>query len=352
MEDKGNLEGALELYRQALELAGADPSLRSLAREIELTVQDVEKRVAAQAPRPQPAVEIPAPPSVSPLSLGEGPELREQPRRTSPWGWVVAGLMIFALLVAIVANLQQQQAAQATATAIAQAQATATAQAQATATAIAQAQATATSQAQATATAIAQAQATATAIAQAQATATSQAIRATVSAIEANKTLVYGPSDGSLEHNAEDGLVAWNGAGVTLRNFVCEVTFYNPYSTSEGSWDYGIFFRDTGGNQQYRLAVHSDKSWDFGLRDGSNWTNTADGVISDLDISPSGQNTLRLVVKDAQAFFYVNGVYVATLDVSTKQIEGDVAVATGIWSGDEITGRTTRYTEFTVWSLP
>jgi hypothetical protein len=273
--------------------------------------------------------------------------------------------MIFALFVAIVygVNLQQQlaaaqatataQAAQATGTAIAwQEQSTATAQvAQATATAQA-AQATATSQAQATATAIAQAQATATAIAQAQATATSQAIRATVSAIEANKTLVYGPSDGSLEHNAEDGLVAWNGAGVTLRNFVCEVTFYNPYSTSEGSWDYGIFFRDTGGNQQYRLAVHSDKSWDFGLRDGSNWTNTADGVISDLDISPSGQNTLRLVVKDAQAFFYVNGVYVATLDVSTKQIEGDVAVATGIWSGDEITGRTTRYTEFTVWSLP
>jgi hypothetical protein len=94
MEDKGNLEGALELYRQALELAGADPSLRSLAREIELTVQDVEKRVAAQASRPQPAVEIPAPPSVSPLSLGEGPELKEQPRRKPGWGfwllWVLA----------------------------------------------------------------------------------------------------------------------------------------------------------------------------------------------------------------------------------------------------------------------
>ena len=85
MEDKGNLEGALELYRQALELARADPSLRSLAREIELTIQDVEKRVAAQLSRPQPAVEIPAPPSVSPLSLGEEPELREQPRRKTDW---------------------------------------------------------------------------------------------------------------------------------------------------------------------------------------------------------------------------------------------------------------------------
>jgi Tol biopolymer transport system component len=150
MEDKGNLEGALELYRQALELAQANPSLRSLAREIELTVQDVEKRIAAQPSRPQPAVEIPAPPSVSPLSLGEGPELKEQPRRTSPWGWVVAGLMIFALLAAIVyvVNLQQQLVTQATATARA---------AQATAMAIAWQQATATAQAQAAATAQAQA---------------------------------------------------------------------------------------------------------------------------------------------------------------------------------------------------
>jgi hypothetical protein len=46
MEDKRNLEGALELYRQALELAQADPSLRSLAREIEVTIQEVEKRAS------------------------------------------------------------------------------------------------------------------------------------------------------------------------------------------------------------------------------------------------------------------------------------------------------------------
>jgi len=78
MEDKGNLEGALELYRQALELAQADPSLRSLAREIELTVQDVEKRVAAQPSRPQPAI--------SPLSMGVpfGEDKGEGVRAESP----------------------------------------------------------------------------------------------------------------------------------------------------------------------------------------------------------------------------------------------------------------------------
>jgi len=106
MEDKGNLEGALELYRQALELAQADPSLRSLAREIELTVQDVEKRVAAQPSRPQPAIsprpveEGPGGRAISPLPPGvpfgddKGPGVRAEPRRKPGWGfwllWVLA----------------------------------------------------------------------------------------------------------------------------------------------------------------------------------------------------------------------------------------------------------------------
>jgi hypothetical protein len=72
MEDKRNLEGALELYRQALELAQADPSLRSLAREIELTVQDVEKRAAYDT-------QVLKPRRTSPLPAGEGPGVRSSP---------------------------------------------------------------------------------------------------------------------------------------------------------------------------------------------------------------------------------------------------------------------------------
>jgi hypothetical protein len=44
LEKQGNWAGALETYRQALDLAQADPSLRSLAQEIEPAIQDVQKR--------------------------------------------------------------------------------------------------------------------------------------------------------------------------------------------------------------------------------------------------------------------------------------------------------------------
>jgi hypothetical protein len=119
MEDKGNLEGALELYRQALELAGADPSLRSLAREIELTVQDVEKRMAAQASplqpaiSPRPAGEGPGVRSIPPHPVGEGegvraegPGVRAEPRRKPGWGfwllWVLASSVGLAVGLAVV----------------------------------------------------------------------------------------------------------------------------------------------------------------------------------------------------------------------------------------------------------
>jgi hypothetical protein len=126
LKKQGNWAGALETYRQALDLARADPSLRSLARKIERTVQDVEKRMAAQPHRPQPAVETPAPSSIAPLPAGERPGVRGASDKR-PWRWVAAGLVVLALLAAMVygVNLQQRQAAQARAIA----QATALAQA-------------------------------------------------------------------------------------------------------------------------------------------------------------------------------------------------------------------------------
>jgi hypothetical protein len=108
-EEQNNYQAALEAYRQALELAQADSSLRSLAYEIELTVQDVEKRAVAQSPSLRPLVETPAPP-VSPLPLGvpfgddKGPGVREvsaERRRKPGWGfwllWVLANAMSWAV---------------------------------------------------------------------------------------------------------------------------------------------------------------------------------------------------------------------------------------------------------------
>jgi len=116
MEEQRDLESALKLYRQALGLAQGDPALRSLAREIELTVQDVQARARPISPRIEEslakgAISLPVEEVKVALPAEEEPGIREEPYRKRPWGWVLGGLVVFALLAALVygVNVQQQQ---------------------------------------------------------------------------------------------------------------------------------------------------------------------------------------------------------------------------------------------------
>jgi len=321
------------------------------------------------APAQQPAPYAPSMPAYAPT-----PRATAATSGFSGWAWLAIVLVVGGALLFGVQEISRQQAIQATATseaataiamtratqtaearASATAQATSTAQARATATA--QAQAMATAQARATATAGAQATATRIAqaieIAKANATATAQAAQATAIALARSATRVYGPNDGRLYH-VEDGYVETRAANVDVLNVIAEARFFNPFSTTEGTWDYGFMFRHTDSNQEYRLIVSSSTSWRMLLVDGDpDNSDTIDfGDLDNLDISANGSNHLRLVAKGATLFFFVNGRYIATLDISGKTDRGDVHVGTGFYNDDEINGKTTRYEGFTVWSLP
>jgi hypothetical protein len=265
----------------------------------------------------------------------------------------------------------QQRFAQATATA--HAHTTATAQAQATATkhaeeiATAWALMTATAQAQATATAQVQAtiteQALATVRAEVYAVATGRAKTATA---EATRTIaaatpttivkaIYGPVSGKLDHREDDSIES-RDAGVNLRDFIAEVRFYNPYERSERGWDYGFGFRSTGGNQNYRLSVDSDGNWVLTLvtkeGDKPKFDRVSQGKVKNMDLAANGFNNLRLVAEGNVASFFVNGEYIATINISAKTVAGNVWIGTGFFANHEINGRSTRYEGFTVWSLP
>jgi DNA-binding beta-propeller fold protein YncE len=92
MEEQRDLESALKLYRQALGLAQGDPTLRSLAREIELTIADVERRLRA-------AQTFAGPPTVAPPAPPPTPAHEAAPRtRGAGAGWVVLAVVLFGLV--------------------------------------------------------------------------------------------------------------------------------------------------------------------------------------------------------------------------------------------------------------
>lgn len=164
--------------------------------------------------------------------------------------------------------------------------------------------------------------------------------------------VIFGPASGQLTHNASGQLVEFT-ASVVVQDFVAEARFTNPYGENEGTFDYGFFFRDEGTNRQYRLIVRSEKRrWGLFLRDSERESRAlVNGAVDGLNVEPGGQNVLRLVVRGGEGWFYVNGAFVAVLDLSAKQVAGGVSVVTGVIDADLIAVKSTGYDGFTVAEL-
>lgn len=246
--------------------------------------------------------------------------------------------------------------------------ATATAEALAavTATAVAQAEsegATATGVARLTATADAQAAAIATRImestvtAEARLAATATAYAPTRHVEEAVQDVlrirqndpVFGPTSGNLVH-AIDGFIKSEYADLNVRDFVADAVFYNPYDATSGSWDIGFLFRETDINNQFRLTVESNGDWSLTAQEGDAADVVNDGVVSNLNTGDEAANRLTLLANGESGYLFVNGNYVADLDLSAWNVSGDVGVGTSFYEGNEIDGEATAYEEFTIWS--
>ncbi len=144
------------------------------------------------------------------------------------------------------------QSNSATQTANAEIQHTTEARVQLTSTAQEQDNANLNSTEQARVTAAAQAAATATA--QAGVLVTEQALDGFIQNTLNNRTLVAGPVDGKIEHNAEDTLISVFQEPADLRDFVVEANLFNPYSPN--SWKLGLWFLIQARREQPPFSPH------------------------------------------------------------------------------------------------
>ncbi len=159
-------------------------------------------------------------------------------------------------------------------------------------------------------------------------------------------------NSGALEHSTND-LISAQDAGVNLANFIVEARFFNPYATSQGNWDYGFILRHAEKNTHYRFVIKSEKSWTLVNNTGDpDGVIVAQGELPSLDVSENGSNLVKLVFQGDQGWFYLNGELIAELDLSARTNSGSIFIATGIFQGDGQAGSSTRFADFSIWSLP
>lgn len=116
-----------------------------------------------------------------------------------------------------------------------------------------------------------------------------------------------------------------------IKNFVITVTFDNPYYIRTNDyWEMGFLFRSKAANDQFRLFVTVPDYWELSYvgGEGSYWS-TVKGwwsTLHSLDRSEGGSNTITLVSNGQYGSFYLNGVFISDLDLSSRPNYGTLSL--------------------------
>lgn len=154
-----------------------------------------------------------------------------------------------------------------------------------------------------------------------------------------------GPFSGDLTFGPDT--LAVERAGVDLPDFYARAVFDNPDPGSE-PWDFGIGFRDSGDDAQFRLVVDSEGNWFF--KDALGPV-LAGGQVVDVDTSPGGSNIIEIIAAGDTGYFAFNERLVETLDLSARPAGGDLFAGAGFFAEDAESEGTTAFRDFEIWSL-
>ena len=157
---------------------------------------------------------------------------------------------------------------------------------------------------------------------------------------------IFGPVSGDLRHDPRNGNVESFNAGVSMLDVAVSGTSSNPYPPSSGSWDYGFLIRSESGRPSLRALITSSGRWEISDGDGTSKESKKEGRLPEFHSGAGQRNSLVLFAVGGKGLLFVNGEFVAALDLSQATRAGDVAVITGVFSGNESSGATTKYESF------
>ena len=158
----------------------------------------------------------------------------------------------------------------------------------------------------------------------------------------------FGPVDGVLL-DEPDGLIATYRARIDVNDFNAVATFENP---SSAEWDYGFLFR-YGPNRFHVVVIDETGYWYHYVREqgtGDSDQLLDSGRASSFLSGDLNANELR-IVDLGDGWFFLNGEFVAELDLSKDDWTGDVAAISGYFRSNDMTTKTVPFRGFTVREL-
>ena len=162
----------------------------------------------------------------------------------------------------------------------------------------------------------------------------------------------YGPRDGTIDHNPDDGLIDTHRTSTSLADGIIEARLFNPYSTRDGDWSSGFLLRLTDTFEFQAVVIDDNGRWHHRLRTGDvdSTERLASGFSPHISTNPSGSNHIRIIALDGEGWLFINGEYVDKLDLSGGLEEGRVYAVGSYFTGHGIAGKSTRFKDFTIWS--
>ena len=156
----------------------------------------------------------------------------------------------------------------------------------------------------------------------------------------------FGPVDGVLQ-DEPDNLIETLHARIDVDDFSTVATFDNP---SNAKWDYGFLFR----YRQHRfhvLVIDESGYWSHKVRgQGNSESNQLldSGRASSFLSGDLNANEIRIVALGDEGWFFLNGEFVAELDLSSGDSTGDVAAISGYFRSKDVTTKSIPFRGFTV----
>jgi hypothetical protein len=164
---------------------------------------------------------------------------------------------------------------------------------------------------------------------------------------ELSAPLLAGPFDFTLEQ--QPGVLSAFKAGVDVRNFVAHAAFVNPVVDEGVDWDYGFQFRTTGNNEDLRIFIVSDGTWNLSI--GIDPPEQS-AVAPNFDPAPGAVNTLDIIVEEFQTIVGINGEFVGVVALPELDPSGDVYASTGFFGDMVVPGRVIELRDFAVYDVP